>query len=516
MAKQIKTILLIVPRNAAYLIEESGNINFGKIFPLGIAYVAGALERAGYSVKVLDAAAEGYDQQIKIDDEHIRVGLSDDQVLERIKQISPDMVGISNLFSMQINEAQAIARLVKQVNPAIVTVMGGANPSVLPEKVMENACVDFVVLGEGEKTMVELVAKLNEQAGLAGQPAIGFRLPNGEIQVNRQMNHIENIDEIPFPAYHLFNIESYFGAMAVHGKRETERFMPIITSRGCPMGCTFCTAHNVWGKKYRARSPENVVRELQFLKEKYGIEEIIFEDDNITLDKARAEKLFDMMVAENLRLLWTVPNGIALFTVDENLLSKMKRSGCYKVNFAVESGCQRVLDQVIKKPLNLANLSQLIKYARNIGLQVGAFFIVGLPGETLDEIRESFRYMRRHKLFMANISVAMPLPGSELYKQVIDNNYFVNATAGRDLISLHPRSFLIQTPDWTSEQLHTLLRYETAKTKIYILLTSPRLLYDFIARNGIKYIFYRIGYELKSLWQGLGAKPGVAHQINDL
>ncbi len=506
MAKEIKKILLIVPRNAAYLIEESGNINFGKIFPLGIAYVAGALEQAGYTVSVLDAAAEGYDQQIKIDNEHVRVGLSDDQVIARIKQANPDMVGISNLFSMQINEAQAIARLVKRVSPEIVTVMGGANPSVLPEKVMENDCVDFVVIGEGEKTMVELVARLNKQEALVDQPAIGFRLSNNAIQINRQMNYTENIDDIPFPAHHLFDIENYFGAMAVHGRRETERFMPVITSRGCPMKCTFCTAHNVWGKKYRARSPERVVAELKLLKEKYGVREIIFEDDNITLDKARAEKIFDLMVAENLELLWTVPNGIALFTVDENLLNKMKSSGCYKVNFAVESGSQRVLDQVIKKPLNLTKLTPLIKYARNIGLQVGAFFIVGLPGETLNEIRESFRYMRRHKLFMANISVAMPLPGSELYKQVIDNHYFINDTAVRDLISLHPRSFLIQTPDWTSEQLHALLRYETAKTKIYIILTSPSLLYDFITRNGIKYIFYRIGYELKSLWQGFGAK----------
>ena len=512
MAKEIKKILLIVPRNAAYVIEESKNINFGKIFPIGIAYVAGALEQAGYAVDVLDAAAEGFDQQTKIDDEHVRVGLSDEQVVERIRLADPDLVGISNLFSMQINEAQAIAGLCKKTNPEIVTVMGGANPSVLPERVLENMCVDYVVLGEGEKTIVELIGKLNERENLADQAAIGFRRTDGTIQVNRGMNYIENVDGIPLPAYHLFNIENYFGAMAVHGKRETERFMPVITSRGCPMGCTFCTAHNVWGKKYRARSPESVVSELKMLKQKYGIEEIIFEDDNITLDKKRAEKLFDLMIFEKLNLIWTVPNGIALFTVDENLLKKMKQAGCYKVNFAVESGCQRVLDQVIKKPLNLTKLTPLIKYARDIGLQVGAFFIVGLPGETLAEIRQSFRYMRKHKLFMANISVAMPLPGSELYKQVVDNNYFIEQTAGRDLIALHPRSFLIQTPDWTSEQLHSLLRYETAKTKIYIILTSPKLFFDFLARNGLKYIFYRIRFELGSLLHGLGRQHG-AKQI---
>lgn len=504
--KAIQKTLLVNPPNTAFIQEESGNINFGKIFPLGLAYIAGYLDSLGYSVEVLDASAEGFDHRERIDREHVRVGLSDEALRDRIKKIRPDMVGISNLFSMQAAEADHIAHLTKEIFPDVPVVVGGPHPSSVPEEALKNPDIDYVVIGEGEKTMGELIEKLNKGRSLDSQKALGYRNLKGNIQINPEFNFIEDIDSIPYPAYHLFDMSIYFGKMSVHGARRTNRFIPVITSRGCPLECTFCTAHKVWGKKYRYRSPEAVVAELEFLKNEYGIKEVIFEDDNITLNKRRAEKLFDLMIERNLDLIWTVPNGIALFTVDQQLLRKMKDSGCYKVNFAIESGSQRVLDEVIHKPMKLKRVIPLINYAKKIGLEVGAFFIIGMPGETLDEIRQTFRFIRKHGISTSNISLAVPLPGSALYEIVQKNNYFVHSRVKEKLSLLHPRRYNIQTPDWNADELQRLVRYETAKTKIYIMLTQPHLLLHFFSSNLLKYIFKRIWYELTSLLKGFSKR----------
>ena len=264
------------------------------------------------------------------------------------------------------------------------------------------------------------------------------------------------------------------------------------------MKCTFCTAHNVWGNKYRGRSPEKVIEEMEYLRDRYDVQEIIFEDDNITLSNKNSNKLFDLMINRKVGIAWTVPNGIAAFTITSQLLNRMKQAGCYKVNFAIESGSQRVLNDVIKKPLNLKKVVPLIKHCRKIGLDVGAFFILGMPGETLDEIRETFRFIRKNKLFSANLSIAVPLPGSKLYDVVVQGGYFVHENLNNSLSMLHPRSYQIETPEWGAEQIENVVRFETARTKIYILLISPSLLLHFLTKSP-KYILNRVIYEFLSL-----------------
>jgi len=250
---KIKKVLLINPRNRAFILKESGNINFGKIFPLGLAYIAGYLESKGYDVKVIDTIAEGFDCRERIDKEHIRVGIPDELFIDKILRIDPDLIGITSLFTMQSAEVLYTARLLKRVLPEIPIVLGGPHPSCMPEAVLRNSEVDYVIIGEGEKGFVELLTRLNRNESLEGQKGLGYRDGNGQIQVNKEFNFVGRLDALPMPAYHLFNISKYFGKMAVHGERRTERFFPMITSRGCPIKCTFCTAHKVWGNKYRRR-----------------------------------------------------------------------------------------------------------------------------------------------------------------------------------------------------------------------------------------------------------------------
>ena len=468
------------------------------MFPLGMAYIAAYLESNGYEIDIIDTIAEGFENREQIDKEHIRVGISDELLIDKVLRSKPDMVGISSPFSAQHKEFAYMARLIKEHLPEVQIMVGGAHPSCAPEIVLESPEVDYILIGEGEKVIEELLLRLNNNETLEGQKALGYRDNSGTIHINKEFNFVEDLDTLPIPAYHLFDITKYFGKMAVQGERLTERFIPMITSRGCPFHCTFCTAHQVWGRRYRRRSPEKIVEEMEYLRDKYDLQEIVFEDDNITLDMPRAEKLFDLMIEKKIDLIWTVPNGIAPFALSPQLMNKMKQAGCRKVNFAIESGSQRVLDEVINKPLKLKKVVPLIKHAKAIGLEVGGFFILGMPGETLEEIRETFQFIRRNKLFSTNLSIAVPLPGSKLYDSVVQNGYFVHGKSNGNLSQLHPRRYEIRTPDWSAKQLENIVRFETAKTKIYILLSSPSLLLRFLTKNP-KYVLKRFIYELSSL-----------------
>ena len=498
--QKINKILLINPRNQACLMEDSGALNFGKMLPLGLAYLAAYLERLEYRVEVIDMIAEGFENQEKLENDRVRIGLADDQLIERTRQFKPDIIGISSLFSPQDKEIKYLADLLKLNFSSTPIIVGGAHPSCASEIVLRHPTIDYIIIGEGEKPMAELLRRLNGGVSLDDQAAIGFKNADGVLHINKQFDFIENLDTLPMPAYHLFEMAKYFGKMSVQGERRTEKFLPMITSRGCPFLCTFCTANQVWGRRYRKRSPENIIQEMRFLKEKYSVEEIVFEDDNITLDMQRAEKLFDLMVESKLNLQWTVPNGIAAYALTPSLISKMKDSGCQKINFAIESGSQRVLSEVIKKPLNLDKVGALIKHSRHIGLEVGAFFIFGMPGETLEEVRETFRYIRKYKLLSANISVAFPLLGSKIYETVMANGYFVDSNSFNDIRMLSSEGFQIQTPDWTAEELKRVVKSENAKAKFYIMLTSPGLLFSFL-RKSPKHILRRVLYELSVIFK---------------
>jgi magnesium-protoporphyrin IX monomethyl ester (oxidative) cyclase len=249
-------------------------------------------------------------------------------------------------------------------------------------------------------------------------------------------------------------MEVYFGLKLSHGSRKKRRWSPIITSRGCPAKCTFCSAYRVWGRKFRQRSPENVIAEMKDVKEQYGIQEIMFEDDNVTMNVNRAEKLFDLMIKEKLNFIWDTPNGVAVYALNERLLDKMKASGCYRVNMAIESGNQQVLDNIIKKPLNLERAKQLIKYAQGIGLYVNMFLIAGMPGETKEQIWDSIRFAEELGVYSAFMSVATPYVGSELY-EICKNKGYIPADFSLDDLCI--RSFNISTEDWSAEEIKDLI-----------------------------------------------------------
>ena len=485
--RKITRVMLIVPPNTAVVLPNQLHINMNKNFPLGIGYLAGVLEREGFDVSVMDALVEGWSEQERIAENRIHIGLSDERIKQRIAESGPHLVGISSLFTMQEANVKRVAALARQAAPEAVVVVGGAHPSAMPESIIQDPNVDFVIMGEGEERLPALIRALNTGKGLQDIDGIAYK-HNGKDRVVPRESFVSDLDSIPFPARHLFDMNRYFGRGASHGVRRHDRFASVVTSRGCPAKCSFCTAHRVWGHRYRMRSPENVVEELEGLISDYGVTEILFEDDNLTMSKKRAIKLFNLMIERKLGLEWDTPNGVAVYALDESVIEKMKESGCHKINFAVESGQQRVLDQIINKPIKLKRVSELIHFAKKIGLEVGGFFVLGMPGETFEDMKETIRFIKRHRLHSFHLAVASPLPGSSLYDQCLKEGLLVDGYSpfNPPIIDYH-----IQTPLWSADELRRFVEKEKLKLQVYQQLINPRGMGEFLAK-GPSYVLRKV------------------------
>ncbi|KPK42631.1 MAG: hypothetical protein AMJ78_01795 [Omnitrophica WOR_2 bacterium SM23_29] len=385
--------------------------------PLGLAYLAAVLKK-DHDVLILDTLAEGYSEESVVDREVKRYGLSFENIKKRIESFLPDVVGVSCLFSAQTQNVKKICKLAKEIDKKAITVIGGAHPSTLPEEMLEDSNVDFVVIGEGEEKIRKLLEYIENKKDmqLEDMDGIGFRY-NGSIKINGRNIYSTNLDTFPFPYWDAFPLERYFFIGAPHGGLTKKApFLPVITSRGCPFECIFCSVHNLWGRDYRKRSTENVLMELDYLVDRFGVKEILFEDDNLTLDKERAKEIFNGMINKKLEVNWSVPNGIAVQTLDEEMLELMKASGCHHISIGVESGDEYVLKNIIKKPIDLRIVKSVINKAKILGLETTVFFVVGLPGETKRQLKNTFLLAEDLGADNVNFFFATPLPGTRLLK----------------------------------------------------------------------------------------------------
>jgi magnesium-protoporphyrin IX monomethyl ester (oxidative) cyclase len=377
------------------------------------------------------------------------------------------------MFTVQNRNAHRTYEVVKRVDPGIITVAGGNHATATAEETLSDRNLDFVVLGEGEEVLHRLIQAIESGGDFRKVRAIGFR-EGRSVVVSRERNFVDDLDVFPFPARHLLPMERYFEIGLSHGGYlRRERYTPFVTSRGCPARCTFCSISIVSGRRYRYRSPGNVVEELRQVVRDYGIQEILFEDDNLTLNVKRAEAVFDRMIEANLGLIWNTPNGVAAFALTPSLMDKMKAAGCYQINVAIESGSEEVLKNVIKKPLKLERIPPLVDHARRIGLDVGAFLVAGMPGETLEQVRESFRFVRRLKIFTPHLSIATPYPGTEMYRLCKEKGYLL---PGFSYDNLSIQFANIQTPDWTPEELKALVDREQFLLRLRHYFRNPKAL----------------------------------------
>ncbi len=482
--RKIRKILLIFPPSTV----KAGGLRHC-IHPLGIAYL-GAVLRENYQVKLLDATAEGYENLEDLGTGLVKYGLSYQQIKEIISDYSPDLVGITCLYSTQFPFVKRICQLAKELSSEIITVIGGYHPTFLARECLEKErSIDFIILGEGEYTLQDILRQIELGKDLTQAKGIAFR-QGDKLQINPKTNYIENLDELPFPARDLLPMEKYFSInIPMSTTSKYKRCTSILTSRGCTAKCIFCPSPNFWGHHYRARSKENVLKELELLIKDYQIREIQFHDDNLVLDKKRATEIFQGMIDRKLRLWWNTPNGIALWKLDEQLLKLMKASGCYELTLAIESGDQEVLSKIVKKPLNLKKVGELTRIIKKLGIETNSFFIVGFPGETKEQIRRTFEFARKLKLDCSYFFIASPSPGSRL-QEICKEKGYLREDFKFETIDYYKSNY--ETPEFTSQELEELRNREYIKFNLGLIYRNPIAFlkrYFHIFTTNPKYLF---------------------------
>lgn len=428
-------ILLINPPRSYYQGSKGARIGL----PLGLLYLAAILEKNGYQPKIFDCLISPRTKVVAKGDKIIH-GPPDDVILEIIRKENPCIVGITNPFTAQLENAIHVADLVKQVDKRIITVIGGPHTSVQSQELLkENKNIDIGVKGEGEYTFLELIKKIEKGLSISDVSNISYRDEKQGVVKNKFKGFIKNLDELPYPAYQLFDMEEYFNSLKQGlGPRPIvrQRSISMITSRGCPYNCIFCSIHLHMGKLFRAHSPDYVIRHIKYVVDKYQVKHISFEDDNFSLDIDRCKKILKGIIDNRIKITWDTPNGIRADRVDEELVELMKESGCVELIFGIESGSQRVLDEIIDKKLNLDKAIKAIQLCQKHKIKTKTFFIIGFPGETKKDILKTkdltLSLYRKYKI-EPGLLIATPLIGTRLYQICKTKGYLIKEPDSRSL-----------------------------------------------------------------------------------
>ncbi|MDD5033105.1 MAG: radical SAM protein [Candidatus Pacebacteria bacterium] len=392
----IKKIILIYPPFPMSERYGRGLSSIGTCLPpLGLLSLGAVLEKENYKVEVYDSDLLNSD-----------IG----QLVEYVENFSPDFVGIycnTSNYRRVIDYASAI----KKISSAPIC-LGGPHPVIMPEEVLKNSCVDIVVMGEGENTLIELLEALNKKSSLKNVKGLGYKDESGNVFVNEKRELIQDLDKLPMPARHLVPIEKY--RPSPHHYKELP-MTTMIVSRGCPFGCLFCASRNVWGKNYRNRSVEKVVEEIKFLIKKYGIKNINFWDDLWGLKDEWTRNFCNKIISEKIKISWSCERRVD--TVNFETLKLMKKAGCYSIFYGVESLDQECLNN-INKGITVKQAEEAMRLTREAGIEVRANFIIGLPGDTPEKTRKTIKKICEINPDYIKFNIMTPYPGTELYNQV--------------------------------------------------------------------------------------------------
>ena len=392
--------------------------------PLGLMYLSVSLRNNGYDPRIIDAVVEAPDNIFQIDGGLSGRGLSFKDIILRIPK-DAGLIGITNLFSFSYPLVRQLTHEIKKNFPEKKIVLGGAHPSATPIETVSESSIDFVIISEGDLTIVELASNIDNPTALSKIDGLAYKSENGKPVFNPKKRFIEDLDSVSFPDRNAVPLELYYEIGSPHGPCQG-RWTPILSSRGCPYQCTFCTP-NLWDRRYRVRSAKNVLDEIEQCKNEFNITEYLFEDENFTINKKRTLEVCNTIINKNLNIRWQTPNGIRASVTDEEMLEVMKKSGCHHITVAPESGSERVLKEIIKKQQDKNDVTTVVKHASKIGLKTAAYFVSGLPGETVEDVEMSIDYactLAKKGLDEIAFSRFVPLPGSELYEKLVRERKF--------------------------------------------------------------------------------------------
>ena len=373
----------------------------GKLPPLGLAFVAASLEKAGYQAAILD----NYNLKKPIE-----------EVKQELKRLEPEIVGIT-CGSVTYRRCLETAQAVKEVLPSCNVVVGGWQPTYMPESLLDYPEIDYLVMGEGEQAMVQLANSLTngKKSDVAKIPGVAYR-NNGEI-VKTAPTFMQELDQIPFPARHLLPMEIY------------DRIIPYLDAspvdtmnviRGCPYHCAYCETKKLWGPTCRAFSPKRVAAEIEHLVQNFGSRGVYFVGDNFTINKKRTIQLCNLM-KKKLDIKWVCDTRVD--QISRDLLKEMKSAGCQTIWFGVESGSARILEKLNKK-ITLEQISHAFKLCKQEGIQLACSFMVGIPGETVEDMNATFKFARKLDPDWCQFNTYVAVPGSKLYDEIMANGLY--------------------------------------------------------------------------------------------
>jgi len=428
-------VMFIVPPDTMS-IEASMSKTYGEkergYYPkLGLLYVAACLEEAtGVTPMFIDCPANEIEY---------------DQMATQLAELRPDIVGIG-VLTFGLLDAVKTARLVKEVHPPTKVCFGGVHVGLYPEETLRLPEVDFVVHGEGERPFISLVKGLEEGASAQQLGKIaGVGAKDGdEIYLNRSQDMFPELDQLPMPARHLINMERYSHVLAVGSQ-----FSTLQSSRGCPFACTFCDIRKTG---FRYRSPENVLAEMRHLVEQ-GVDDLFFVDDTITIRRDRVHELCRLIIESGIKVHYKISSRIDL--VSPELLADLKESGCYRINYGVETGTPRLL-QYMEKGKNVTpdRVEEVFKMTKQAGIQTLAYMMIGIPTETSEEMHNTVEFACALDADYAQFSICTPYPKTELYMRLLKDGT-IAYDYWQDFVETPNPDFQVKfwNPDFSEEEL---------------------------------------------------------------
>jgi len=370
------------------------------IYPsLGLGYIAAVLEKEKHQVAIVD-----YDAEL--------------QAWKRIENIChkwhPEVIGFYAM-TWTFRQANVLAKKIKELLPQAKFVVGGPNLTCLPYQSMQDSIFDFGVISEGENTIIELIDALNKKKEDFSQIKGLIYKKKRDIIINALRSLIEELDSLPFPARHLMPIKNYYDISA-----RNKHFATLIATRGCPFECTFCDRKNRMGRRWRVRSPQNIIDEIKKIKSKYNIKEYMFFDDNFVVDQEWIKELCLKIIGQKLNIIWECRARVDM--INRIILKNMKDAGCYRIRFGFESGNNEIL-KIMKKGITVEQSLKCAEICKEIGVEIFGYFILGAPGETEKTMNETIELALKINPDFALFSKLILIPGSEIFDWSIKNNY---------------------------------------------------------------------------------------------
>jgi anaerobic magnesium-protoporphyrin IX monomethyl ester cyclase len=398
------------------------SVSIGSLtIPLGITYIASAIRNQNHhDVNILDLYAECYEIFISecVSDPFKLITLSKNILANAILQYRPDIVGFSAPFLFQHNLVKELINFAKESFPLLRIYMGGYS-TIVPNIVMKDILgLDVLFIGEADKTIIRVLDMEGSNSRYDNIKGISYRC-NNKIITNNSLDLISNINDISYPSFDMLPLNKY---NKILGRNE----FPIMTSRSCPFSCNYCSSFLYSGRGLRLRKIDNLLGEMELLHKKYNIDFLFIRDDNFNVNKEHIKQYLRSLLKNNMTVPWCDSNGLHVNSIDEEILDLCKASGCSEIIFAVESGCERVLKDIMNKKVDLKHALKMARYCNEIDLPLQCYFVIGNPGETKDEIKQTIDFARELQVDSCTFSIATPFPGTKYYDLAVEKGYLIH------------------------------------------------------------------------------------------